>query len=89
MNQTYKQIEENNLRQFNKTRLECFDIEVAAELIRGKDERLRNFATRAMWAHQDVDSLSMGMKMLRIEISRLEAEIELLKNLLMEYEDKS
>lgn len=65
-----------------------FDHEMAAELIRGHQERLRKFAKDSWDAHEEAHSLSGAIVNLRIKLLRREAEIEMLKELLMKCESR-
>ena len=64
-----------------------FDYKTAAELCRGGNDTLRKFASEAMWAHDDRNSLSVVIADLRRELLMRESEISMLKTSLMEMEE--
>ena len=64
-----------------------FDYETAANLCRGRNDKLREFASQARWAHDDRESLSRIIADLRRELAMREGEIAMLKDALLEHDE--
>ena len=64
-----------------------FDYETAANLCRGRNNKLREFASQARWAHDDRESLSRIIADLRRELAMREGEIAMLKDALLEHDE--
>lgn len=64
-----------------------FDYETAANLCRGRSDKLREFASQARWTHDDRESLILVIAELRRELAMRESEIAMLKESLLLHDE--
>jgi hypothetical protein len=65
-----------------------FDYKTCAEICRGNNEPMREFAVRAKVTHEDRNSLNSMLNDMRRTLAARDAEIEVLKAALLDAEEK-